>query len=220
MKILLLEDERMLRTSIVEYLSPMGYLVEEADEGEGALKQACTHAYDLLVLDINVPGIDGFELVRRLQEGQVHTPIIFISAMVDIEDITRGFELGCTDYIKKPFHLKELLLRIEKLSETRSEQIQQHMILSKNYSFDRQSNTLYYQGKPQKMHRRWLQIIQVMTSQPGLVVDFDKFRQAVWDNEMIDNATIRAEINRLKKALHEDFISNSRGLGYFIEKPR
>lgn len=218
MKILLLEDEKMLRTSIKEFLEGEGHRVSEAGNGLEAKNIICEGQFDLLLLDINVPEMNGFDLLEELKNCKIFVPTIFISALVDIEDITHGFSLGCADYIKKPFHLKELGLRIENIMKMSAEKKQSHIVLSKNYSFDTESNTVYFMGEPQNMTRRQLQIISVLAANLGHIVDFDKFREMVWDNGLIDNATIRAEINRLKKALKEDFVRNSRGLGYVVEK--
>lgn len=220
MRILLLEDERMLRLSIKEYLEASSHQVTDVVDGKAALELISPNTYELLLLDINTPEINGFEVVERLLKRHVRIPTIFISALVDIDDISRGYELGCIDYIKKPFHLKELVLKIEKLMQRalHKPQASDMIALSSAYRYSIAENTLYYLEEPQKMNRRWLQIIRLLTDNLGIVVGFDKFRQQVWDNEMIDNATIRAEINRLKKALQEDFVRNSRGLGYFIEK--
>jgi len=111
MKILLLEDDMMLHMTIVEYLETVGHTLESFREGDSALEALQTHTYDMLILDINVPNIDGLSLLEQIHALKITPPTIFISALIDIEDISRAFELGCYDYLKKPFHLKELSLR-------------------------------------------------------------------------------------------------------------
>ena len=216
MKILLLEDEIILADSIQRYLEKLGHEVHLCYDGNEAMEVAARKSLDLLILDINVPGTDGFELLKKLHDQNRYIPTIYISALTDIEDITKGFELGCKDYIKKPFHLKELELRIQKISEAITHR--NHVVLGGNYSFDFETKTLYFGYDPVDLSRRQLQIIELLARNKGLVVDYDMFREFVYTEEFVDNPTIRAEISRLKKSLKSDFIVNVRGLGYKIER--
>ncbi|MRI58027.1 MAG: DNA-binding response regulator [Epsilonproteobacteria bacterium] len=216
MKILLLEDEIILADSIERYLKKIGHEVRLCYDGEEALKSLQEANFDLLILDINVPKIDGFALLERLHAQSRYIPTIYISALTQIEDITKGFELGCKDYIKKPFHLKELELRIQKISQQIPRR--NHIILDANYSFDFETKTLYFDSDPVDLSRRQLQIIELLAKNKGIVVDYDMFREFVYTEEFVDNPTIRAEISRLKKSLKSDFITNVRGLGYKIER--
>lgn len=219
MKILLLEDEAMLSEAISEYLTSLGHRVTLNDDGSEALERLKTEAFDLLVLDINVPGIDGLELLEQLHLLKIRTPAIYISALVDIEGISRAYDLGCYDYLKKPFHLKELSLRIDKVTQSYAIP-QSHLRLSKSYSYDAATSTLMCENVTQSLTKRQLQIIDLLARNRGRVVDFDQFRAYIWDEEYVDNATIRAEVSRLKKSLKEDFIQNIRSLGYMIDIPR
>lgn len=219
MKILLLEDDIMLNSTIKKYLESTGHVVVASREGNHCLEVLKEQKFDLLVLDINVPNIDGLSILEQLHEQKRMVPTIFISALLDIEDISRAFDIGCHDYLKKPFHLKELTLRINKILKTRHVP-QQHKRLSKSYSFDAQSLTLYFNNEPHILPKRKLQIIEVLSQNRGLVVNYDMFRDYAYNDDEIDNATIRAEVNRVKKDLKEDFIINIRGIGYMIETPR
>lgn len=217
MKILLLEDEIMLNEAIKEFLESQGHFVKETVEGNEALSAINSESFDLLILDINVPYLDGLSLLEALHVKKIYIPTIYISALVDIEDISRAFDLGCYDYLKKPFHLKELALRIDKVMQNKQSP-SLHVRLSTNYSYETQTNTLYFDKIPQTLSKRQVQIIEVLAKNIGRVVDFEMFRIYVWDEAIIDNATIRAEVSRLKKFLKEDFILNIRAMGYMIEK--
>jgi len=217
MKILLLEDEVMLNESICEYLTAEGHQVESFFDGLEAFGHIEGNTYDLLILDINVPGIDGLTLLEKLHTLKIEVPTIYISALLDIEEISRAYDLGCNDYLKKPFHLKELLLRIERVKES-SQVPMLHLKLSKNYSYDQEKRRLYFNNEIQVLTKRQSQIIDLLARNRGMVVDFEQFRIYIWNEQIIDNATIRAEINRLKKALREEIIINVRGMGYMIEK--
>ncbi|MGM0623753.1 MAG: response regulator transcription factor [Campylobacterota bacterium] len=217
MKILLLEDEMILNNSITQYLTQCGYIVDSFTDGQKALGQILQEEYDLLVLDINVPNVNGFELLRKLNELKRSVFVIYISALVEVDDILQGYELGCSEYIKKPFHLQELGIKINQLVKT-EDGFTNHMLFSKNYSYCKDLRTLYFKKQPQELTKKQVDIIHTMALNVNMVVDFERFRLDVWDGANIDNPTIRAEISRLKKSLKEDFIKNIRGLGYKIER--
>ncbi len=218
MKIFLLEDEVMLNESIQEYLEQIGHQVITALDGAAAMQILQDQSFDLLLLDINVPNIDGLTLLERLHASKVHTPTIYISALVDIEDISRAYDLGCYDYLKKPFHLKELSLRIDKIKVS-TEVPRVHLRLSAHYSYDQEHNQLLFMGEPHTLSKRQSQIIDLLARNRGRIVDFEQFQIYVWDDTIVDNATIRAEVSRLKKSLKEDFIQNIRSQGYMIDIP-
>jgi len=218
MKILLLEDEVMLNESICEYLETQGHTIESFYDGLSAFAAVEKNSYDLLILDINVPGLDGLSFLEKLHSLRIHTQAIYISALVDIEDISRAYDLGCTDYLKKPFHLKELSLRLDRI-RLADETPQVHLRLSKNYAYDQEHSRLLFKQEVCTLTKRQSQIIDLLARNRGMVVDFEQFDTYVWNEQVVDNATIRAEVNRLKKSLFEDIIVNVRGMGYMIEKP-
>ncbi len=218
MKILLLEDDIMLNRAIKHYLESTGHVVISTIDGNGCLETLSKEKFDLLVFDINVPDVDGLSILEKLHEQKKMVPTIFISALIDIEDITRAFDIGCHDYLKKPFHLKELTLRINKILKTR--QVPQvHKRLSASYSYDSENMVLYFDNEPQILPKKHIQIIDLLSANRSLICHYDMFRDYVWNDDEIDNATIRAEVNRVKKALKEDFIINIRGIGYMVKRP-
>lgn len=218
MKIFVLEDEKMLRESIREYIESLGHIVVDESDGEKASQKIKDEKFDLIILDINVPSKNGFEVLETIRDSKVFTPVIFVSAILDIEDITKAFSLGCSDYIKKPFHLKELGLRIENAIKKMNSFSGEHIILSKNYTYSLKNQTLFFQNEPQDLTRKQQQILYLLVKNINFVVDFEKFRHDVWFGENIDNPSIRAEINRFRKSLKEDFIKNVRGVGYKCER--
>ncbi|WP_072680430.1 response regulator transcription factor [Arcobacter sp. LA11] len=218
MKILLLEDDSMLNDAITQYLESVGHAIVSTKDGETCLNTLEEQKFDMLILDINLPDIDGLTILEKLHEQKRMVPTIFISALIDIEEISRAFDIGCHDYLKKPFHLKELNLRINKILKTRVVP-QEHKRLSKSYSFDHETTTLYFNNEPHILPKRQLLIIALLSQNRSLVVNYDMFREYAYDGDEIDNATIRAEVNRVKKVLKEDFIINIRGIGYMVERP-
>lgn len=218
MKILLLEDDSMLNEMISEYLNSTGHVVKSTTTGQECMELLEEEKFDLLILDINLPDINGFTILEKLHEQKRMIPTIYISALIDIEDIQRAFDIGCHDYLKKPFHLKELTIRINKILKT-SIVPQKHKRLSKHYSYDSETMTLLFDNEPHILPKRQIQIIELLAHNRSLVVQYDMFRDYVWNDDYIDNATIRAEVNRVKKVLKEDFIKNIRGSGYMVERP-
>lgn len=218
MKILLLEDDILLNEAITKYLKTVGHSIVSVRDGNVCLEVLEKEAFDLLVMDINVPNMDGLTILETLHRQKKMIPAIFISALIDIEDISRAFELGCFDYLKKPFHLKELYIRIEKLLKSAPKNMH-HKRLSKFYSFNCENMTLYFHEEPQVLSKRQLQIIEFLAHNLGFVCSYDMFREYVWNDTDIDEATIRTEVNRLKNHLKEDFVVNVRGVGYIIKSP-
>ncbi|MEA2049519.1 MAG: response regulator transcription factor, partial [Campylobacterota bacterium] len=174
--------------------------------------------YDLLILDINVPNIDGLTIIKHLKEKSTFTPTIFISADVNIDTISTAFELGAIDYLKKPFHLKELELRIQKEMLNIKNDNNKYITLSKNYALDIEKNSLYFHKELQILTNKRLQIIKYLSLNIGIVISIETLREYIWNNEPVSDATIRTEMSRLKKTLQEDFIINIKGVGYTIKK--
>lgn len=191
-------------------------MVESFTDGQEVLDNIDS-TYDLLILDINVPTKDGFTILQELNNKKVYIPTIFISALIDIEDISKAYELGAREYLKKPFHLEELAIKINLILK-KEQNNTSHIRFSENYSYSKENQTLYFNGEPQSLTKKQLEIIHILALNINMIVDFERFRIDIWDGENIDNPTIRAEISRLKKALKEDFIKNIRGLGYKIDR--
>jgi len=217
MKILLLEDNERLCRVIKSALEKEGYTVDVFMDGEEAL-EVLNHGYHCFILDINVPSLDGISILETLRIYHKDIPAIIMSSNHELEKIQASYEIGCVDYLKKPFHLKELGLRIDKIKKEYAIKTLQHVILSQKYVFSKEEQMLFYNNTVQVLTKKQLQILTLLSENIGIIVDFEKFRSFVWNDEPIDNATIRAEISRFRKLLKEDFIINLKGVGYKIEK--
>jgi len=214
MKIFLLEDEIMLQSSIEEYLESYGYVVKSCEDGLEALNIIKKSSFDLLILDINTPSINGLELIEELQKLNIYTPTIYISALTEIDYIEKAYSLGCYDYLKKPFHLKELALHIDKLLTIKDITPKSVVNLSKAYSFDIESKRLSFNYIEQTLTHKHTQILELLSRELGKTVTFDMLKYYIWRDENIDNSTIRAEVHRLKKVLKEELIESIKGVGY------
>ncbi len=216
MKILLLEDELMLQSSIVEYLETLGHLCCAFSNGEKAKESFDEQQYDLMIFDINVPSLNGLDLFEYIKDTQCHTPVIFISALIDIESITKAFHLGAADYIKKPFHLQELGLRVQKISKDVKDSKRQHIMLTENYSYSKDDNRLFFNKEEHILTKKQSNIIQCLCQNIDTIVNFDILQEYVWGADIVSDATMRTEISRLRKVLKEDFVQNHKGLGYKV----
>jgi len=219
MKILLLEDDQLLSNAISQFMQLKGHTVYAYRDGLSALEAIESDTFDLLILDINVPKMKGLPLLETLHEKKIYIHTIFISALKDIDDISRAFDLGCHDYLKKPFHLKELELRIDKLLHT-TYVPEYHIRLTENYSIDTEKEQLLFKGEGQTLSERHMKIMILLAHNRNHVVDYLLFEEYAWDGMEVTIPTMRAEINRLKKLLREQVIVNIRNMGYMIKNPR
>lgn len=218
MRVLLLEDELMLQSAITEYLVDIGYEVDAFDEGTEVYSHVSDNQYDLFIFDINTPGMDGLTLLTKLQEEKVHVPTIFISAITEIEQISKAYELGCYDYLKKPFHLKELGLHIERLFKIADIRAKNFVKISKMYCYNLEKKCLLFDGEEQILTHKQSQIMELFAANINRVVDFEMLRHYAWDDNPVDNAIIRAEIHRVRQTLNEDLITTLKGIGYILSK--
>jgi len=218
MKVLLLEDELMLQGAIAEYLEDTGYSVDAFEDGEEAYETIIKSSYDLFIFDINTPSIDGLSLLEKLQKDKIFVPTIFISAITQIEQISKAYELGCYDYLKKPFHLKELTLHIERLLKTANLQPKIFFRISKIYSYNLEKRRLLFDGREQLLTPKQSQIMNLFVSNIDKTVSFDMLQYDVWHDIPVDHATIRAEVHRLKKILKENLIESVKGIGYRLRR--
>ena len=218
MKVLLLEDELMLQSAIKEYLTDTGYNVTAFEDGQEAYESVLVNNYDLFIFDINTPTMDGLSLLSRLQKEKIYVPTIFISAITEIEQISQAYALGCYDYLKKPFHLKELSLHIERLLKMADIRAKSFIKISKMYCYDIENKCLLFDGAEQLLTNKQAQIMELFAANINKVVDFEMLRHYAWDDNPVDNAIIRAEIHRVRQVLKEDLIATLKGIGYMLSK--
>lgn len=221
MKILLLEDEFMLARSIRTYLLSRGHFVDHYDNGQEVLELIETQSHDFYILDINTPLVGGLECLKVIAEKYPNTPKIIISAYHDVDYISDAFTFGCSDYLKKPFNLKELDIRISHLtSQVQSTAVQYDPIirLSPHYTFNKESNFLFYDGEIQKFTKREFSLITMFVSNLGQIMTDESIRSFVWDGEEAEPSTIRSLVNRVRHKLKEELIENIRGFGYVMKR--
>ncbi len=217
MKVLLLEDEYMLRVSITEFLEDIGFEVHGFSKGVSAFDAIHETVFDLYLLDVNVPEMNGFELLKTLRKEGNKTPAIFLTSMVDVADLQEGYQSGCCDYIRKPFDLTELQLRIMHALKDHYHDGANFLDFGEGLVYDTEKFTLTHHGQDISLSKTEKEIFGVLVKHKNQIVSVDTFQDEIW-GEYVDPANIRVQINNLRKKIPTDIIQNRRGLGYIIEQ--
>lgn len=217
MKILLLEDEYSLRLSIKEFLEDCNYEVDDFADGLEAYDAIYSKSYDLLLLDVNVPSMDGFALLQAIRKDENKTPAIFLTSMVDMQNLQEGYKKGCCDYIRKPFDLVELELRIKQAVKSFYLQNDEIIALGEDVHYDMLSGKLTQSGKEIVLRKIEKDILELLIKNKNIVVSMQMFQEGIW-GDYVEPATIRVQVNNLKQKLPESIIQNRRGMGYIIER--
>lgn len=222
MKILLVEDEERLLESIREGLVHSGYVVDTALDGEEGSFMAFTNDYDLIILDINLPKKDGFEILREIRERDREVNIIMLTALSDVDDRVRGFDLGANDYVLKPFHFEELKARIRSLLR-RQTTIKDAVIETSGISFDTTKRTFSIDGENLRLTAKEAGILEYLFFNLGRYVTTEELMEHVWNDEVdLFSNVVRVHMSALRKKLKarlgKNIIRNEIGKGYIIDE--
>ncbi|HIP50738.1 MAG TPA: response regulator transcription factor [Campylobacterales bacterium] len=215
MNILLLEDDLMLSEVIVEHLEDYDYMVTSVYDGRVAEDLLFEEKFDLLLLDVNVPLLNGFELLKSLRGSGNNTPAIFITSMNTPQDVLEGFELGANDYLKKPFEMIELKARIDNIKRQFKIDKTDIFKISDTLSYDFSRYVLKRDNKEWKLSKKEGEFLAYFLQKRGEVLSSDELMVNVWSYDRSpSSATLRTYIKTLRKYLGEDAISTIRGVGY------
>ena len=222
MKILLVEDEEKLLETIREGLVHCGYAVDTALDGEEGSFMAFTNDYDLIILDINLPKKDGFEILKEVRARDSEVNIIMLTALSDVDDRVKGFDLGANDYVLKPFHFEELKARIRSLLR-RKTTIKDAVIETKGISFDTTKRTFKIDGENLKLTAKEAGILEYLFFNLGRYVTTEELMEHVWNDEVdIFSNVVRVHMSALRKKLKaklgKNIIRNEIGKGYIIDE--
>ena len=213
-KILLLEDDEILSETLIELLEAEGFSLTHVKDGREALDATFVSQFDLMLLDVNVPFINGFELLKELREAGDKTGAIFLTALTDIDSLARGFEIGADDYIKKPFDFDELLVRIRAL--LKKQYNGNSKIEIGDFIFDTQSEELYRDGKFIKLTPYETLITKILLKNRGNTISKYELLDLLNEGEEMSEGALRVHINSLRKIGLP--IITLRGVGYRFEK--
>ena len=201
MRILIIEDETNLCNSIAEGLRMDGYEVDSCQDGLDALELCEAEHYDLILLDLNLPGMDGMEVLRRLRKEDEETRVLILSARGQIRDKVRGLDAGANDYLTKPFHFEELEARVRSL--TRRKFIQKDVCLQcGEISFDTKARTAVAKGQSLSLTRKEAGLLEYLLLHQGQVISQEEMLEHLWDNSVNSfSNSIRVHISSLRKKL-------------------
>lgn len=220
MKILVIEDNTDIAANIVDYFEDKGHIVDYAADGITGLHFAVTHDFDVIILDLMLPGLDGLEVCKKLrQEADKNTPVLMLTARDRLEQKLKGFEYGADDYMVKPFALQELEARVTVLSNRRNNNTEKVL---KVYDLEYDTNTLIVKraGTAIEMNPTGLKLLKRLMEASPWVVPRHELELKVWGEEMPDSDSLRVHIHGLRAVIDKPFdkplIHTRHGIGYRI----
>ena len=220
MRLLVVEDERALCESIAKGLRLDGYEVDTVFDGEEAMGIISTDSYDLIILDLNLPGMDGLDILKNMRASDNETNVLILSARGGLNDKIEGLDSGANDYLCKPFHFEELEARVRSLTRRRT--VQNNIVLEcGEISLNTKTRTAFAKGEEIALTRKELAILEYLILHQGRPVSQEELIEHVWDSSVDSfSNSIRVHISALRKkirtALGEDPITNRVGQGYVI----
>ena len=212
MKILLLEDNIKLNETIKKRLKLKGYQVDAFTDGLNA-SEKITDGYSCFVLDINVPNLDGIKILKKIREFYNEIPVIIISATVELDIIKESYDFGCNDYLKKPFFIDELEIKIEKLCNIKNDFI----YFDDDCYFDYKSSTIVIDKIEQRLTKKERLLINLFLTKKNQVLSYEAIENYVWEGSFASLESIRSLIRRLRKILKKDYIQTVVDTGYIFK---
>lgn len=224
MRILLVEDNRDILANLADYLQMKGYTVDCAQDGLSGFHLAVSQPFDLIVLDVMLPGLDGYGVCRRLRdEARIATPVIMLTARDTLEDRLQGFNSGADDYLVKPFALSELAARIEAVLR-RSQGSSQRRLQVSDLTYDLDTLEVSRAGKSIKLNPIGLKLLALLMQRSPHLIRRETLEEALWGDNCPDSDSLRSHIHQLRQAIDKPFakplLHTQHGLGFrLLEQP-
>jgi DNA-binding response OmpR family regulator len=215
-KLFLLEDDTTLNETICDFFISEGYSIENAYDGIEAQDMLYENRYDLLLLDVNTPGMNGFEVLKEVRGNGVQTPAIYITSLNSINDLEKGFDSGCDDYIRKPFALKELLIRVETLLKREFfHEVKDTIRLTNHIEYNVINNELIIDNKSVNIGNKESKLLKLFMQHKGEIISHESIYDYLWgyDEEPSDTA-LRTYIKNLRKVIGKESIESIKKQGY------
>lgn len=222
MRILMIEDEKYMAEAVAQVLKKNHYTVDLALDGEYGLDCAFSNIYDIIILDIMLPKMNGLEVLRRLRNEKFSTPVILLTAKGEPEDKVKGLDLGADDYLAKPFHTEELLARLRALGRRQAEFVNGGILEYSDISFNPHTLLLTCMKKEIKLSLKESQILELLIKRPSMVLSKEIIIEKLWgyDTEAEENR-VEIHISLLRKKLAQlnsrVFIRTIRNVGYTLQ---
>ena len=217
MKLLIVEDETTLLRALSKGFRKLGYTVDAAEDGEQALDFHFDNQYNLVVLDLNLPKIDGLDVLKEIRTENKEIPVLILSARSDVQDKIIGLDMGANDYLAKPFHFDELEARVRALLR-RDFKTADTVVSCGEIKLDTALKKVFWREDAIQLTKKEYGIFEYLMLQKGRIVSGTEIVEAVWesDADIFTNA-FKVHINAMRKKLPEDFIKNVKGQGYYVE---
>ena len=205
MRILVIEDNRDILANILDYLELKGFIVDCAQDGLSGMHLALTQPYDLIVLDIMLPGMDGYQICQKLrQEAGINTPIIMLTARDALDDRLKGLQSGADDYLVKPFALSELVARIEAVLR-RSLGTKTRVLEVADLHYNLETLEVSRAGQALKLNPIGLKLLAILMQRSPAVVRREALEEALWGDNVPDSDSLRSHIHQLRQAIDKPF---------------
>jgi DNA-binding response OmpR family regulator len=219
MRILVVEDHRDIAENIGDYLGPKGHEIDYAADGVTGLHLAVTHSYDVIVLDLMLPALDGMSLCRKLrEEAKRDTPVLMLTARDQLDDKIEGFRAGADDYLVKPFALKELEIRLEALRRRGTSAVTSRALKVGDLEFDPDTQVVKRGGKRLELNPSLRRLLGVLMTHTNRVVRRDELEATLWGEDRPDADVLRAHIYALRSIIDKPFerklLHTVHGTGY------
>ena len=212
MKILLLEDNKKLNETITKRLGIKGYSVLSIIDGAEAFEKI-TDGFSCFILDINVPNVDGIKILKKIREYYQTLPVIIISASVELDVIKQAYDFGCNDFLKKPFFIDELEIKIEKFCNIQNDKI----YFDENCYFDFKSSIIQMNDKEVRLTKKEKLLINLFLTKKNQVISYESIENYVWEGNFASLESIRSLIRRVRKILNKEFIQTVIETGYIFK---
>lgn len=222
-KILVVEDQAYFLDLIKDWLTAEGYMLDCATDGPSALLFLKQYEYDLVILDVNLPGLSGIDVCRNFRQRGGTAPIIFLTVNQTIDDKATGFDAGADDYLTKPFHMRELSARIKAILKRCASHNGQDCIESCGITLDSASHTVTVSGAPVDLQPKEFGLLEFLMKNPDRVFSSESLLQRVWPNaSQISSDTIRSHLTRVRQKLGTsgEAIVTVHGVGYKFDSSR
>ena len=212
MKILLLEDNKKLNEAISKRLKLKGYNVLSFIDGAEA-HEAITEGFSCFVLDINVPNIDGIKILKKIREFYNSLPVIIISASVELDVIKQAYEFGCNDFLKKPFFIDELEIKIERYCNIQNDKI----FFDEDCYFDFKTSTIMINGVENRLTKKEKLLMNLFLTKQNQVITYEAIENYVWEGSFASLESIRSLLRRVRKILPKEYIQTIIDTGYIFK---
>jgi DNA-binding response OmpR family regulator len=215
-RILLVEDDSNLNDTITDFLESKGYFVDSVFDGDEAQDKLYETRYDLLLLDVNIPKKNGFALLKEARDNNVVAPAIFITSLNSTDDLEIGFKSGCDDYIRKPFELKELLIRIETLLRREFyHEVKSTLYIANKIEYNIDNNDLIINGTHMYLGNKEAKLLKLFMQHIGEILSHERIYEYLWDyDEEPSDTALRTYIKNLRKIIGKDCIASIKKQGY------